>query len=160
MIEEIVARGDVAEHIADAALGFAFVVNTLGACSGQSRAIRRVDRIGTAIHVRPPRRARTKNAGSSRHAIATTLSGTSTPMSALPIRLGSTQRTRPARDFLSDAIARDSVEGEMRGNRGNGPQRATSEAMRLASLSPNRFMPTAISVAPNIPQPKIGRAHV
>src|SRR6185437_1502141 len=137
MIEEIVARGDVAEHIADAALRFAFIASSLRARAGQSRATRRIDRIGGTIHTRPLWRARAKNDGNSRHAIATILPGTSTPISAAPIRFGSTQRTRPARDFLSDAMARDSAAGEMRGNRGNGPQRATSEAIRLASFSPN-----------------------
>src|SRR6185437_12959249 len=100
MVKEIVARRDVAEHIADAALCFAFIVSALRARSGHNRVVRRIDRIGGAIHARPLRRARAKNAGSSRHAIATSLSGTWTPISTAPIRFGSTQPTRPARDFL------------------------------------------------------------
>ena len=88
-------------------------------------------------------RALAANSGNCANVFATIGQGMSAPHSVLPMRRGSTHRTRPPRAFLSPATMGRSCDAVIFPSGGSGPTLAINFKMRLASLSGRRSVATA-----------------
>src|SRR4029077_12610530 len=122
MIQQVVTRGDAAEHFAHLTRGGRFVVGSCGTGAGQAGA-RGTKWAHGRIHVSRSRWPRTS---------ATSLGATGPKVSALPILRVKTRRKFPARVFLSECMISRRRAGLVAGKVGSGPRRRTSCSIRAA----------------------------
>src|SRR5690349_22169105 len=127
MVQQVVPRRNLREHLADFSGGFRFGCSTFRPGSLHRRV--------NLTHFEAPRRslAAAIKRGVKRRTRSTAATGTLSYVRAWPIRGDRTKRNTPPRAFLSERMAFTKVGGETPGQGGNGPSRETRDTMRATS---------------------------